>query len=214
MQSPCSEGRDSLTVSGISRHWAANGRDSGPAHNIDKPILPTAYCLSPLRLSPALHRWNVMPLLLLLSLAAFASSLSLRVLDPVIPEIARDLSTQIGTAALRASAIAFPCALGQPLPRRQRGAACVQLLPGSGHGASVVWSWVGAPRRVPDFGDRGWGPAGAGFCDSRGICAREGAEGAGVRIVRNLQPNTGRFTHSYWSPPPTSAGPCIQRSIP
>lgn len=56
-----------------------------------------------------------MHLLLLLSLAAFASSLSLRVLDPVIPEIARDLSTQIGTAALLASAIAFPCALGQPI---------------------------------------------------------------------------------------------------
>ena len=56
-----------------------------------------------------------MPLLLLLALAAFASSLSLRVLDPVIPEIARDLSTQVGTAALLASAIAFPCALGQPI---------------------------------------------------------------------------------------------------
>ena len=56
-----------------------------------------------------------MALLLLLSLAAFASSLSLRVLDPVIPEIACDLSTEIGTAALLASAIAFPCALGQPI---------------------------------------------------------------------------------------------------
>lgn len=53
-----------------------------------------------------------MPLLLLLSLAALASSLSLRVLDPVIPEIARDLSTEIGTAALLASAIAFPARWG------------------------------------------------------------------------------------------------------
>ncbi len=56
-----------------------------------------------------------MPLLVLLALAAFASSLSIRVLDPLVPELARDLSSDVGTVALLASAFAFPCALGQPI---------------------------------------------------------------------------------------------------
>jgi predicted MFS family arabinose efflux permease len=56
-----------------------------------------------------------MPLLALLALAAFASSLSTRILDPVVPEIARSLSTEIGTAALLSTAFALPCALGQPI---------------------------------------------------------------------------------------------------
>ena len=36
-------------------------------------------------------------------------------MDPIIPELARDLATEVGTAALLASAFAFPCALGQPI---------------------------------------------------------------------------------------------------
>lgn len=56
-----------------------------------------------------------MPLLVLLALAAFSSSLAIRVLDPLVPELARDLSAEIGTVALLASAFAFPCALGQPI---------------------------------------------------------------------------------------------------
>ncbi|MBS0241165.1 MAG: MFS transporter [Proteobacteria bacterium] len=56
-----------------------------------------------------------MPLLLLLALAAFSSSLSIRILDPLVPELARDLATQVGTVALLSSAFAFPCALGQPI---------------------------------------------------------------------------------------------------
>lgn len=56
-----------------------------------------------------------MPLLVLLALAAFSSSLAIRVLDPLVPELARDLSAEVGTVALLASAFAFPCALGQPI---------------------------------------------------------------------------------------------------
>jgi predicted MFS family arabinose efflux permease len=56
-----------------------------------------------------------MPILVLLALAAFSSSLAIRVLDPLVPELARDLSTEIATVALLSSAFAFPCALGQPI---------------------------------------------------------------------------------------------------
>jgi predicted MFS family arabinose efflux permease len=56
-----------------------------------------------------------MPLLALLALAAFSSSLAIRILDPIVPEVARDLGTEIATVALLASAFAFPCALGQPI---------------------------------------------------------------------------------------------------
>lgn len=56
-----------------------------------------------------------MPLLFLLSLAASAASLSVRVLDPIVPEVARDLATEVQTAALLATAFAFPCAFGQPI---------------------------------------------------------------------------------------------------
>ncbi|MGD9803198.1 MAG: MFS transporter [Hyphomicrobiaceae bacterium] len=55
-----------------------------------------------------------MPLLALLSLAAFSSAFSIRILDPMVPEVARDLGTQVTIVALLASAFAFPCALGQP----------------------------------------------------------------------------------------------------
>ncbi len=56
-----------------------------------------------------------MPLLILLALAAFSSSLAIRILDPIVPEVARDLGTEVATVALLASAFAFPCALGQPI---------------------------------------------------------------------------------------------------
>jgi predicted MFS family arabinose efflux permease len=56
-----------------------------------------------------------MPLLLILGLAAFVSALSVRVVDPVVPEIARDLGTTIAVVALLASAFSFPYAFGQPI---------------------------------------------------------------------------------------------------
>jgi predicted MFS family arabinose efflux permease len=56
-----------------------------------------------------------MPILALLALAAFSSSLAIRILDPIVPEVARDLGTEVATVALLASAFAFPCALGQPI---------------------------------------------------------------------------------------------------
>lgn len=39
----------------------------------------------------------------------------MRVIDPVVPEVARDLHTTAATAALLASAFTFPYALGQPI---------------------------------------------------------------------------------------------------
>lgn len=56
-----------------------------------------------------------MPVLLILALGCFTGALSMRVIDPVVPEVARDLSTTAATVALLASAFAFPYALGQPL---------------------------------------------------------------------------------------------------
>lgn len=57
----------------------------------------------------------MMPLLLLLALAGFASAFSIRIIDPLVPQLARDLATDVGTTALLASAFAFPCAFGQPI---------------------------------------------------------------------------------------------------
>ncbi|MCL4765361.1 MAG: MFS transporter [Hyphomicrobiaceae bacterium] len=56
-----------------------------------------------------------MPVLLVLALGCFAGALSLRVIDPVVPAVARDLHTTAATVALLASAFAFPYALGQPV---------------------------------------------------------------------------------------------------
>ncbi len=56
-----------------------------------------------------------MPVLLVLALGCFAGALSFRVIDPVVPEVARDLDTTAATAALLASAFSFPYALGQPV---------------------------------------------------------------------------------------------------
>lgn len=56
-----------------------------------------------------------MHLLLVLGFASFVSALSIRVIDPVVPEVARDLGTAVATVALLASAFSFPYAFGQPI---------------------------------------------------------------------------------------------------
>ncbi|MCB1511856.1 MAG: MFS transporter [Hyphomicrobiaceae bacterium] len=56
-----------------------------------------------------------MPLLVVLACACFVASLSVRVVDPVIPEIARELTVAPATVAMLASAFAVPYALSQPL---------------------------------------------------------------------------------------------------
>ncbi|NOU06734.1 MAG: MFS transporter [Hyphomicrobiaceae bacterium] len=56
-----------------------------------------------------------MPLMLILSCAAFVSAFSIRMIDPLVPAIARDFSIPIETAALLASAFTFPYALSQPI---------------------------------------------------------------------------------------------------
>ncbi len=56
-----------------------------------------------------------MPLLLVLSLACFAGAYSIRLVDPIIPELARDFAVAPAVAALLASAFTFPYALGQPI---------------------------------------------------------------------------------------------------
>lgn len=56
-----------------------------------------------------------MPFLFALSLCCFAAALIIRIVDPLVPEIARDFAAQPGTIALLASAFAFPYALGQPV---------------------------------------------------------------------------------------------------
>src|SRR5258706_694472 len=56
-----------------------------------------------------------MPLLLVLGLASFVSALSIRVIDPVVPEVAREFGAATATVALLASAFSFPYAFGQPI---------------------------------------------------------------------------------------------------
>ena len=56
-----------------------------------------------------------MPLLFVLAAACFIGSFSIRLLDPVVPQIARDLAVLPATVALLASAFAFPYALAQPV---------------------------------------------------------------------------------------------------
>jgi predicted MFS family arabinose efflux permease len=54
-----------------------------------------------------------MPLLVVLSIVAFVSAMSIRIMDPMLPEIARDLSTEPQLVAYLATAFALPYALGQ-----------------------------------------------------------------------------------------------------
>ncbi len=56
-----------------------------------------------------------MPLLLVLSIAAFISAFTIRMIDPLVPAIGRDLGIPVETAALLASAYTFPYALSQPI---------------------------------------------------------------------------------------------------
>jgi predicted MFS family arabinose efflux permease len=55
-----------------------------------------------------------MPLLFVLCSSAFVSAFSIRILDPLVPSIARDLGVVVGTAAMLAPAYTFPYALSQP----------------------------------------------------------------------------------------------------
>ena len=56
-----------------------------------------------------------MNLLLVLAASCFTSAMIVRVADPLIPEIARDLLATPGSVALLATAFAFPYALSQPV---------------------------------------------------------------------------------------------------
>jgi predicted MFS family arabinose efflux permease len=56
-----------------------------------------------------------MPLLLVIALAGFAAALIVRIIDPLVPEIAREFASTPQHIALLASAFAFPYALGQPI---------------------------------------------------------------------------------------------------
>lgn len=56
-----------------------------------------------------------MPLLLILAIAAFVSAASIRLIDPLIPAIARETGVGIETAALLATAYTLPYAFAQPV---------------------------------------------------------------------------------------------------
>lgn len=56
-----------------------------------------------------------MPILYLLATACFTSAMLVRVTDPLVPEIARNLSSLPATVALLGTAFALPYALGQPI---------------------------------------------------------------------------------------------------
>ena len=56
-----------------------------------------------------------MPLLVILAAGCFVSSMAMRLVDPVVPDIARDLHVSAASVALLASAFTFPYALGQPI---------------------------------------------------------------------------------------------------
>jgi len=54
-------------------------------------------------------------LVLILGIAAFASAMAIRIVDPMVPEISRVFGTPVTTTALLASAFALPYAFGQPI---------------------------------------------------------------------------------------------------
>lgn len=56
-----------------------------------------------------------MPLLLILAASCLVSSMTMRIVDPVVPAIARDLLVSVERTALLASAFTFPYAICQPL---------------------------------------------------------------------------------------------------
>jgi len=56
-----------------------------------------------------------MPLLPILAAGCFVSSMAMRLIDPLVPEISRDLMADPATVAMLATAYALPYALGQPI---------------------------------------------------------------------------------------------------
>jgi predicted MFS family arabinose efflux permease len=56
-----------------------------------------------------------MPILIALAVAGFCSALCVRILDPMIPAIAREFAADPKHAALLATAFALPYAIGQPI---------------------------------------------------------------------------------------------------
>lgn len=56
-----------------------------------------------------------MRLLAILATSCFVSSMSMRIVDPVVPDIARDLAIDTASVAMLASLYAFPYALAQPV---------------------------------------------------------------------------------------------------
>lgn len=56
-----------------------------------------------------------MSLVVILSAACFAGAVSIRMIDPIIPDIARAMASDPATVALLVSAFSFPYALSQPL---------------------------------------------------------------------------------------------------
>ncbi|HWT45254.1 MAG TPA: MFS transporter, partial [Vicinamibacterales bacterium] len=56
-----------------------------------------------------------MPLLAILAAGCFISSMSLRIIDPIVPDISRGLHVDPASVAMLASFYAFPYALAQPV---------------------------------------------------------------------------------------------------
>ncbi len=56
-----------------------------------------------------------MRLLPILAASCFVSSMSMRLIDPVVPDIARDLNVDAASVALLATAFTFPYAISQPI---------------------------------------------------------------------------------------------------
>jgi predicted MFS family arabinose efflux permease len=54
-------------------------------------------------------------LLVVLGLTGFAANISIRIVDPIVPLLAREFDTAVTTVALLASAYTLPYALGQPV---------------------------------------------------------------------------------------------------
>ncbi len=58
---------------------------------------------------------NPATLLFVLGLTGFAANIAVRVLDPIVPLLAREFNVSVTVVALLASAYTLPYALGQPI---------------------------------------------------------------------------------------------------
>ncbi len=58
---------------------------------------------------------NPSALIVVLGLTGFAANIAIRIVDPIVPLLAREFDTAVSTAALLASAYTLPYALGQPV---------------------------------------------------------------------------------------------------